>query len=133
MMIIEHGTRNLVMQGKQIIGSFRSKNIVSTSRPLELLHIDLFGPTITVSLGGKHYGLVVIDDYSRWTWVIFLAHKDESFKVFSIFYKRVQNDKVIMGENLKMKNFNNSVKNKEFFIIFLVQKHLNIMVLLKGK
>ncbi|RDY13535.1 hypothetical protein CR513_01529, partial [Mucuna pruriens] len=75
------------------MGSFESKNIVSTSRPLELLHIDLFWSTRTASLGGKHYGVVVVDDYSRWTWVIFLDNKDESFKVFSVFYKCIQNEK----------------------------------------
>ncbi|RDX73915.1 hypothetical protein CR513_46399, partial [Mucuna pruriens] len=46
--------------------------------------------------GGKHYGLVVVDDYSTWTWVIFFAHKDESFKVFYTFYKHVQNEKGII-------------------------------------
>ena len=80
-------------KGKQIKNSFESKNIVSTSRPLELLHLDLFGPTRTSSLNGKKYGLVIVDDYTRWTWVMFLAHKDESFKVFSIFCKRIQNEK----------------------------------------
>ncbi|RDX66932.1 hypothetical protein CR513_54251, partial [Mucuna pruriens] len=77
---------------EQIKGSFKSINIVSTSRPLKLLNIDLFGPTRTTSLGGKHSGLVVVNDYSKWTWVMFLAHKDESFKFFSVFYKRVQNE-----------------------------------------
>ena len=69
-------------KGKQLKASFKSKNVVSTSRPLELLHMDLFGPTKTPSLGGKKYGFIIIDDYSRFTWVYFLAHKHESFKVF---------------------------------------------------
>ncbi|RDY04456.1 hypothetical protein CR513_11821, partial [Mucuna pruriens] len=77
---------------KQIRGSFESKNVISTSRRLELLHID-FGPTKTISLDGKHYGLVLVDDYSRWTWVMFLAQKDESFKVFYVFCKHIQNEK----------------------------------------
>ncbi|RDX64511.1 hypothetical protein CR513_56922, partial [Mucuna pruriens] len=74
---------------KTDIGSFKSKNIVSTSRPLELLHTNLFGPTKTASINGKYYGLVLVGYYSRWTWVMFLTHKDESFKVFSVFYIRV--------------------------------------------
>jgi len=37
--------------------------------------------------------VVIADDYSRYTWVYFLAHKHESFKAFEIFYKRVQNEK----------------------------------------
>ena len=53
--------------GKQTRNSFKPKNIVSTSTPLELLHMDLFGPTRTTSLGGKKYGLVIIDDYSKFT------------------------------------------------------------------
>jgi len=52
---------------KQIRISFTSKNIVSTSRPLQLLHLDLFGPTTTTFTSGKRYRLVVVDDYSRWT------------------------------------------------------------------
>jgi hypothetical protein len=39
--------------------------MMSISRPLELLHIDLFGPTTYRSIGGNSYGLVVVDDYSR--------------------------------------------------------------------
>jgi len=54
-------------KGKQVKNSFESKNVVSTSKPLELLHIDLFGPSRTVSLGGNYYGLVIVDDYSRFT------------------------------------------------------------------
>ena len=50
--------------------------------PLELIHMDLFGPTIVASLGGTHYVLVLVDDYSRFTWVYFLAHKNDAFKAF---------------------------------------------------
>ena len=58
---------NAYQLGKQTRNSFRPKNIVSTSRPLELIHMDLFGPTKTTSLGGKKYSLVIMDDYSRYT------------------------------------------------------------------
>ena len=51
--------------------------------------MDLFGPTRTLSLGGKKYGFIRVDDYSRYTWVYFLAHKHESFKVFEYFVKAV--------------------------------------------
>ncbi|RDX61547.1 hypothetical protein CR513_60213, partial [Mucuna pruriens] len=61
-------------KGKQVRRSFESKNIVSTSKPLDLLHIDLFGPTKIASMSGKRYGLML----SRWTWVMFLDHKDKS-------------------------------------------------------
>ena len=68
--------------GKQTKNSFRPKNVVSTSRPLELIYMNLFGPTRTTSLGEKKYGLMIIDEYSRYTWVMFLAHKDEVFTIF---------------------------------------------------
>lgn len=54
-------------------------NIVSTERPHALLHIDLFGPTMTTSMSDKCYRVVVVDDFSRWTWVIFLVYKDKAF------------------------------------------------------
>ena len=46
--------------------------------------MDLFRPTRMLSLGDKKYGFVIVDDYSRHTWVYFLAHKHESFMVFEI-------------------------------------------------
>jgi len=49
---------------------------------LELLHIDLFGSVNTASLYGSKYGLIIVDDYNRWTWVKFLRSKDNAY-VFS--------------------------------------------------
>jgi transposase InsO family protein len=102
-------------KGKFTKRSFKAKNIVSTSRPLELLHIDLFGLVKTASFGGKKYGLVIVDDYSRWTWVKFLRHRDESHSVFSTFCSQVQNEmncKVIRvrsdhGGEFENKDFDN--------------------------
>ncbi|WRX31617.1 Integrase [Theobroma cacao] len=79
--------------GKQVRTSFKTKKIVSTSRPLELLHIDLFGPIITTSLGGKSYDLVIVDDYSKYTWLYFLAHKNDALQAFLSYYKKVENEK----------------------------------------
>ena len=80
-------------QGKQIKTSFKSKDVVSTTRLLQLLHMDLFEPTRTLSLGGKKYDFDIVDDYSRYTWVYFLSNKHKSSKVFEIFCKKVQNEK----------------------------------------
>ncbi|KAI3681354.1 hypothetical protein L6452_36146 [Arctium lappa] len=62
----------------------------STSAPLELLHMDLCGPMRTQSLGGKKYILVIVDDYSRYTWVKFLRSKDETPDVLITFLKTTQ-------------------------------------------
>ena len=75
--------------GKQTKKSFKSKNIVSTSRPLQLLHMDLFGPSRTASFGGKYYCLVIVDDFSRYTWVMFLTTKDEAFPFFTRLIRKV--------------------------------------------
>jgi len=80
-------------KGKIVKTSFQAKDIVSTSRPLELVHIDLFGPVTTESLYGSKYGLNIVDDYSRWTWVQFLRSKDCAYDVFSNFCTQIQSEK----------------------------------------
>lgn len=79
--------------GKQTRNSFKNKDIVSTSKPLQLLHMDLFWPTRTASIGEKRYAFVIVNDYSRFTWVIFLSHKDEALRKFDIFCKKVEREK----------------------------------------
>ncbi|KAJ1704622.1 hypothetical protein LUZ63_004403 [Rhynchospora breviuscula] len=55
--------------------------------------MDLFGPINVMSLSKKRYVFVVVDDYSRFTWVFFLAHKEEAFDYFVKFSNRVENEK----------------------------------------
>jgi hypothetical protein len=52
--------------------SYPSNNEMTTSRKLELLHINLFGPVAYLSIGGSKYGLVIVDDYSGFTCTFFL-------------------------------------------------------------
>jgi hypothetical protein len=58
--------------GKQVGITHPSKNVMTTSRPSELLHMDLFGPVAYLSIRGSKYGLVIVDDFSHFTWVFFL-------------------------------------------------------------
>ncbi|KAK1650391.1 hypothetical protein QYE76_068196 [Lolium multiflorum] len=76
--------------GKQLKKRHPIKSIVSSSRPLELLHLDLFGPSHYDTLGGSKYGLVIVDDYSRYSWVFLLKSKDETYREFIIFTKKAQ-------------------------------------------
>jgi len=78
--------------GKQNRSSFKGKDVVSSSKPLQLLHMDLFGPTRTASIGGEKYAFVIVDDFSRFTWVIFLSHKNEAFANFEVFCRKVQRE-----------------------------------------
>ncbi|KAK1684971.1 hypothetical protein QYE76_045819 [Lolium multiflorum] len=76
--------------GKQLKKKHPIKSIVTTSRPLELLHLDLFGPSHYDTLGGSKYGLVIVDDYSRYSWVFLLKSKDETHREFITFTKKAQ-------------------------------------------
>ncbi|GJZ51856.1 putative ribonuclease H-like domain-containing protein [Tanacetum coccineum] len=77
--------------GKQHKASCKSKIQNSISQPLFMLHMDLFGPTFVSSLMHKKYCLVVTDDYSRFTWVFFLASKDETSGILKSFITQIEN------------------------------------------
>jgi transposase InsO family protein len=77
---------------KQVGAPHHAKNIMTITRPLEMLHINLFGPIAYISIGGNKYGLIIIDDYSRFTWVFFLQDKCETQEVLKKFLKRAQNE-----------------------------------------
>nr|GEX23863.1 retrovirus-related Pol polyprotein from transposon TNT 1-94 [Tanacetum cinerariifolium] len=77
--------------GKQAHASHKAKNIVLTTRCLELLHMDLFVPSVVQSYRGNRYTLVIVDDNSRYTWTRFLKDKIKAFDQFEIFSKKIQN------------------------------------------
>jgi hypothetical protein len=60
---------------KQVGNTHPKKGMMSTSSPLEQLHMDLFGTTTYASIGGRKYGFVIVDDFSRYTWVFLLVDK----------------------------------------------------------
>jgi transposase InsO family protein len=64
---------------------------MTTTRPLDMLHIDLFGPIAYINICGNKYGFVVDDDDSHFTWVLFLQDKGETQDVLKKFLKRAQN------------------------------------------
>ena len=65
----------------------------TTSQVLELLHMDLMGPMQVESIGGKRYVLVVVDDFSRFTWVNFIREKSDTFDVFKELCTQLQREK----------------------------------------
>nr|GEY13615.1 hypothetical protein [Tanacetum cinerariifolium] len=91
-------------KGKQHRASCKTKPISSVSQPLQRLHMDLFGPTFVKSLNKKSYCLVVTDDYSGFTWVFFLATKDETSPILKTFITGIENQlslnvKIIRSDN----------------------------------
>jgi len=82
-----------VKRGNKLKIPSKLENVVSSSKPLELLHMDLFGPSRTMSLGGNYYALVIVDDLSRYTWTLFLESKSDAFSAFKKLARRLQNTK----------------------------------------
>ncbi|GJU31977.1 putative ribonuclease H-like domain-containing protein [Tanacetum coccineum] len=99
-------------KGKQHRASCKSKTVSLISQPLHMLHMDLFGPTFVKSLMKKMYCLVVTDDYSRFSWVFFLATKDETSGILKSFITGVEN---LIDQRVKVIRCDNGTefKNKE--------------------
>ncbi|GJX36627.1 retrovirus-related pol polyprotein from transposon TNT 1-94 [Tanacetum coccineum] len=85
--------------------SFNTKIVPSSKRQLNLLHMDLCSQMRVASINRKKYILVIVDDYSRYTWTLFLQSKDETLKVLKEFLTMIKrNLQAQDGENLdKMK------------------------------
>jgi transposase InsO family protein len=77
---------------------------MSTTRPLEKLHMELFGPITYISIGGNKYVLVIVDDYSCFTWVFFLQDKSETQEVLMKFLKRAQNEFDVKVKKIRSDN-----------------------------
>ncbi|GJU01869.1 putative ribonuclease H-like domain-containing protein [Tanacetum coccineum] len=76
-------------QGKSKRASHPPKPVPNSKQRLHLLHMDLCGPMRIASINGKRYVLVIVDDYSRYTWVVFLRSKDEAPEEIKTFLKRI--------------------------------------------
>ena len=77
--------------GKQTRIRFRTKEYL-TSKPLELVHTDLCGPTRTKSLQGESYFMLFINDFTRMTWIFFLKEKSKAFERFKAFKILIENE-----------------------------------------
>ncbi|GKE31929.1 putative ribonuclease H-like domain-containing protein [Tanacetum coccineum] len=102
-------------KGKQHKASYKTKLVNSISKHLHMLHMDLFGSTNVKSLMKKSYCLVVTDDFRKFSWVFFLATKDETSMILKTFIIEIENQldyevKVIRSDNGT--EFKNSVMNQ---------------------
>ncbi|GJY61703.1 putative ribonuclease H-like domain-containing protein [Tanacetum coccineum] len=103
-------------KGKQHKASYKAITAVSSiSKPLQLLHIDLFGPTSIRSIDHKYYCLVITDDYSRFCWV-FLEHKDKTYPILKDFLNLIENQ---LNKKVKAIRCDNGTKFKNAQIIEL--------------
>jgi hypothetical protein len=112
------------MSSRQVRAQHRAKNTMITTRPLKMLHMNLSGPIAYISIGGNKYALVIIDDYSHFTWVFFLQDKSETQEVLVKFLKRVQNKFDIKVKRIRSDNVT-ELKNTqvEDYLVEEVIKH----------
>nr|GFB42813.1 hypothetical protein [Tanacetum cinerariifolium] len=82
----------------------KSKMAFASNKPLYLLHMDLCGPMRVESINRKRYVLVIVDDYSRYTWVFFLNSKDEASEVIISFIKKNQVNLQLQVERVRTDN-----------------------------
>jgi hypothetical protein len=76
---------------KQVVVHHPYKKIMTTDMPLELLHMDLFGSIAYISIGESKYCVVIVDDYSRFTWILFLQDKSQTQETLKRFLRQAQN------------------------------------------
>nr|GEZ93053.1 putative ribonuclease H-like domain-containing protein [Tanacetum cinerariifolium] len=103
----------------------KSKMAFASNKPVYLLHMDLCGPMHVQSINGKQYVLVVVDDYSRYTWVIFLHSKDEASEVIISFIKKTQVNLQLQVQRVrtdKGTEFNNKTLAKFFDEVGITQQ-----------
>nr|GEV68951.1 retrovirus-related Pol polyprotein from transposon TNT 1-94 [Tanacetum cinerariifolium] len=79
----------LVSKEKSKRASHPPKPVSNSKQRLHLLHMDLYSPMRVASVNGKQYVLVIVDDYSRYTWVHFLRTKDETPELIKSFLKKI--------------------------------------------
>nr|GEZ76445.1 retrovirus-related Pol polyprotein from transposon TNT 1-94 [Tanacetum cinerariifolium] len=104
-------------QGKIHRKHHKSKTAFASNKPLYLLHMDLCGTMRVESINGKRYVLVVVDDYSRYTWVFFLHSKDKASDVIISFIKKTQVNLQLQVQRVRTDNgteFKNKTLDKFF-------------------
>jgi hypothetical protein len=84
--------------GKLTHAQFKSKSFTSSEKPLQIIHMDMCGPSRKDGTGGECYFMLVIDDFSRLTWVSFLREKLDAIEKFKTFKALAENQ---TGRKLK--------------------------------
>uniref|UniRef100_T1IJB0 Integrase catalytic domain-containing protein n=1 Tax=Strigamia maritima TaxID=126957 RepID=T1IJB0_STRMM len=75
---------------KSTRAGFKSESLLVASEPLELLHMDFWGPCPIPSLGEARYLFCIVDDATRYTWIHPLRSKDQVFETYKRFHMRIE-------------------------------------------
>ena len=102
------------MMGKQKKLSFLTGGRKLKATKLDLVHINLWGPSPVASLGGSRYYITFIDDYSRKVWVYFLKNKSDVFDTFKRWKAMVKT-----VTSLKLKCLRSNIRGEYVVSMFL--------------
>nr|GEU96439.1 retrovirus-related Pol polyprotein from transposon TNT 1-94 [Tanacetum cinerariifolium] len=91
-------------KGKHHRASFKTKRSFSINKSLHLLHMDLFGPVKSQTIGHNKYTLVIVDEYSRYTWVFFLKKKSDATDFIVSFISKMENLNEVRVKELRSDN-----------------------------
>ncbi|GJW58552.1 retrovirus-related pol polyprotein from transposon TNT 1-94 [Tanacetum coccineum] len=91
-------------KGKHHRASFRTKQNFSTRKCLHLLHMDLFGPVSPMFINHEKYTLVIVGEYSRYTWVHFLRKKSQAPEMIMCFIRMVENQNDVKVKQIRNDN-----------------------------
>ncbi|GJZ55840.1 retrovirus-related pol polyprotein from transposon TNT 1-94, partial [Tanacetum coccineum] len=94
----------LVRKGKHHRASFKTKRSFSINKSLHLLHMDLFGPVKPQTISHNKYTLIIVDEYSRYTWVFCLKKKSEAADCIMSFIKKMENLNEVRVKELRSDN-----------------------------
>ncbi|KAL8103990.1 hypothetical protein AgCh_028276 [Apium graveolens] len=106
------GLCDACQKGKQIKASFRKKLDSTIEEPLQLLHMDLFGPVNVLSISRKRFCLVIVDDFPKFSWTYFLKSKDETSEIIINHIRQVNNHPDFKVRRIRSDNgtkFKNSI------------------------
>ena len=91
-------------KGKHHRASFKTKQTFSIKSCLHLLHMDLFGPVSPMSIHHEKYTLVIVDEYSRYTWVYFLTKKSQAAETIMSFVRNIENQNDVKVKQIRTDN-----------------------------
>ena len=96
--------------GKQPALSFNSNESISTDI-FDLIHSDVWGPSLVSSIGGSRYFVVFVDDYSCYSWIFNMKHRSELLQVYSNFTKMVETQ---FSKRIKIFRFDNAFEYTQY-------------------
>ncbi|GKE18362.1 retrovirus-related pol polyprotein from transposon TNT 1-94 [Tanacetum coccineum] len=91
-------------KGKHHRASFKTKRSFSINKSLHLMHMDLFGPIKPQTISHNKYTLVIVDEYSRYTWVFFLKKKSDATDCIMSFIRKMKNLNEVSVKELRSDN-----------------------------